>query len=307
MADLGSVPRGMYSQGMEQKASPGRDDILVSVVIPTRDRSAMVRRAVASVLAQTHRALDVIVVDDGSTDDTVRQLAKFVDARLRVFSHGAARGVSAARNVGLAVARGAYLGLLDSDDEWLPQKTERQLAFMREKGLAISQTQEIWMRGGRRVNPGEVHRKPDGYFFEQALTRCLVSPSTVLFTRAYWEEMGGFDESLPACEDYDLWLRTLVRHPVGLLDELLAIRHGGRADQLSASYIGQDLFRIRSMAKLLGQSGLSDWHRACLTKELRRRAMLYAKGCLKRDRPEEATRVLALAAAADSAGNSQTS
>jgi glycosyltransferase involved in cell wall biosynthesis len=271
------------------------DAPLVSAIIPTRDRAGMVLRAVASVLAQTHARLEVLVVDDGSGDDTLARLADVADQRLRVLRHAKCRGVSAARNTGLAAARGAYLALLDSDDVWLPEKTARQLAFMRARGLAISQTQEIWMRDGRRVNPGRVHDKPDGFFFEQALVRCLVSPSTVMFTRAFYAEIGGFDETLPACEDYDLWLRAQLRHPVGLLDEQLAVRHGGRPDQLSAIYVGQDLFRIRSMAGLLGRQDLSPWHRACIKKELRRKALCYAKGCLKRDKPEEAARVLALA------------
>jgi len=273
-------------------ACPG---VLVSVVIPTHDRAGLVLRALASVLAQTPAALDVVVVDDGSTDDTAARLADVCDPRLRVLRHGACRGVSAARNTGLGAARGAYLALLDSDDAWLPRKIERQLAFMVDRGLAVSQTQEIWMRGGRRVNPTADHRKPDGFFFEAALVRCLVSPSAVMGSRAFWDEVGSFDESLPACEDYDLWLRTLLRHPIGLLDESLTVRHGGRPDQLSAIYVGQDLFRIRSMVRLLGRSELSQWHRDCIKKELRRKALVYAKGCLKRDRTEEAMRVLALA------------
>lgn len=271
---------------------------LVSAIIPTRDRAALVGRAVASALAQTYGPLEVLVVDDGSGDDTAAVLAGFADARLRVLRHERGRGVSAARNTGLAAARGAFLALLDSDDVWLPEKTARQVAFMQERGLAISQTQEIWMRGGRRVNPGRVHAKPDGFFFDKALERCLVSPSTVLFTRAFYEEVGGFDERLPACEDYDLWLRTLLRHPVGLLDAPLAVRHGGRPDQLSAIYLGQDLFRIRSMVGLLAREDLSPWHVACIKKELQRKALCYARGCLKRDKPDEAARVLALAAAA---------
>jgi|GEM_PF-430575 len=279
---------------MQRKASAETASTLVSVIIPTRDRGELVMRAVASALAQTHAALDVVVIDDGSADDTAARLAGVADPRLRVVSHASARGVSAARNTGMAVARGDYLALLDSDDEWLPRKVERQLAFMRERGLAISQTQEIWMRGGRRVNPVAAYAKPDGFFFEAAVKTCLVSPSTVIFTRALIEDVGGFDESLPACEDYDLWLRTLLRYPVGLLDAYLTIRHGGRPDQLSTSYVGQDLFRIRAMAGVLGRPEVSDWHRACIVKEMQRKAEYYAKGCLKRDRPDEAMRVLAL-------------
>lgn len=267
---------------------------LVTAIIPTHNRASLVVRAVRSVLRQTHTAIEAVVVDDGSTDGTQARLAGLDDPRLRVLTHEQCRGVSAARNTGLGAARGAYVALLDSDDVWLPRKTERQLAFMQARGLVISQTQEIWMRGGRRVNPCHVHRKPDGFFFKEALARCLVSPSTVMGSRGYWEECGGFDESLAACEDYDLWLRTLVRHPIGLLDALLAVRHGGRPDQLSAIYIGQDLFRIRAMLKLLGQEGLTLWHKECMARELRHKALLYARGCLKRDRPDEAQRVLGL-------------
>jgi glycosyltransferase involved in cell wall biosynthesis len=272
--------------------------MLVSVIIPTRDRADLVMRAVASVLAQTHGALDLVVVDDGSVDDTRARLAGLADPRLRVLAHGAPRGVSAARNTGLAAARGDYFALLDSDDEWLPPKVERLLAFARKHGYGICQNQEIWLRGGRRVNPGKAQEKIDGFFFEQALVRCLVSPSSVLFTREFSETVGGFDESLPACEDYDLWLRALVRHPVGLLHEWLTVRHGGRADQLSAAFVGLDLFRIRSMLGLLGRGDLSDWHRDCIKKELRRKTDVYARGCLKNDRPEEARRVLDLVAGA---------
>jgi glycosyltransferase involved in cell wall biosynthesis len=280
----------------------GEADMLVSVIIPTRDRAELVIRAVASVLGQTHRALDVVVVDDGSADDTRDRLAVLDDPRLRVLVHPRSRGVSAARNAGLAAARGGYFALLDSDDAWLPQKVERLLAFARAKGYAICQNQEIWMRGGRRVNPGAGHEKRDGFFFEAALVRCLVSPSSVMFTREFYESVGGFDESLPACEDYDLWLRALVRHPVGLLNEWLTVRHGGRADQLSAAFVGLDLFRIRAMLGLLGRVNLTDWHRNCLIKELGRKTRVYVRGCLKNGRPEEAMRVRGLVADALGSG-----
>jgi glycosyltransferase involved in cell wall biosynthesis len=277
-------------------------DILVSVIIPTRDRGERVARAVSSVLGQTHRALDVIVVDDGSTDDTRERLAALADPRLRVLGHERSRGVSAARNTGLAAAGGRYLALLDSDDTWLPTKIERLLAFARAGGYVICQNQEIWLRGGRRVNPGHGYEKLDGFFFEQALARCLVSPSSVLFTRELLDTVGGFDETLPACEDYDLWLRTLVRYPVGLLNEWLTVRHGGRPDQLSASIVGLDLFRIRAMLKLLGQPGLSAWHRDCILRELGRKTAVYRRGCLKNGLPEEAERIRVLVDTAQKTG-----
>ena len=154
------------------------------------------------------------------------------------------------------------------------------------------------MRGGKRVNPTHIHKKPDGWFFEASLGMCLVSPSTTIFKRGVIEAAGFFDESLPACEDYDLWLRNLLTRPIGLLDEYQVVRHGGRADQLSTLYIGQDLFRIRAMLGLLGRPETTSWHFACIEKELRRKTGIYAAGCLKRDRPEEAARVSAMVEAA---------
>ncbi|GAB6036044.1 glycosyltransferase [Fundidesulfovibrio butyratiphilus] len=264
--------------------------MLVSVVIPTYNRAGMVGRAVASVLKQTHRDLECLVVDDGSSDDTPAVLAAMADPRLKVTRQDN-RGVSAARNAGLALARGDYLALLDSDDHFLPTKIERQLAFMRAHGYAICQTQEIWMRGGRRVNPMAKHAKADGDFFERALSICLVSPSCVMFTRAFLDEVGGFDETLPACEDYDLWLRTLPRHEVGLLDEALTVKEGGRQDQLSHMMVGQDLFRVRALLKLLGRDDLPHERRVQTARAIEEKARIYRRGCVLHGKPEEAQRV----------------
>lgn len=264
--------------------------MLVSVVIPTFNRARLVGRAVASVLAQTHAELECLVVDDGSSDDTRAVLAAFTDPRLTV-TRQANRGVSAARNAGLALARGNYLALLDSDDHFLPAKIERQLAFMRARGYAVCQTQEIWMRGGRRVNAMAKHAKPQGDFFERALAMCLVSPSCVMFTRAFLEDVGGFDETLPACEDYDLWLRTLPRHEVGLLDEALTVKHGGRPDQLSRMMVGQDLFRVRALMKMLDRADLTRQRRLQAARAIEEKARIYRRGCLLHGKPEEADRV----------------
>jgi glycosyltransferase involved in cell wall biosynthesis len=268
--------------------------VLVSAVIPTFDRAAMVSDAVRSVLSQEGADLELVVVDDGSTDDTPAVLAAFDDSRLQV-ARTPNRGVSAARNMGASLARGRYVAFLDSDDVWLPGKLARQAAFMAATGHDASQTQEIWMRGGRRVNPRQAHLKRDGDFFQAALRLCLVSPSSVMIKRDYLLRLGGFDEALPACEDYDLWLRMLLSGPIGLFDEALTVRRGGRTDQLSARFIGMDLFRIRSLAKILATEEMTPWHRDCMEKELTRKTRIYAQGCSKRGRLEEAGRVWEMA------------
>ena len=268
--------------------------MLVSVIIPTYNRAELVGDAVASVLAQTHADLELVVVDDGSTDATSDVLAGCGDPRLRVLRQEN-RGVSAARNAGAAASSGSMLALLDSDDVWLPEKLSLQLAYMEATGHEVSQTGEIRIRGDRRVNPMKKHRKPDGAFFRRALRLCLVSPSSVMMTRRVFEEAGPFDETLPACEDYDLWLRILLTRRVGLLDKELTVRRAGRPDQLSAQFLGMDLFRIRALVNLLDHPCATPWHRDCIREELAGKVRIYVAGCLKRGRMEEAGRVAAMA------------
>ncbi|GAU07437.1 glycosyltransferase family 2 protein [Desulfoplanes formicivorans] len=263
---------------------------LVSVIIPTHNRSGLCIKAVTSVLTQTWKDVEVLLVDDGSDDDTLMRAARIADPRLRVFSQEN-KGVSAARNLGAAHACGRYIALLDSDDYWLPTKLERQLRFMREGGFHISQTEEIWIRRGKRVNPKHIHTKVAGWMFAPSLALCLISPSCVMLTRALWDEVGPFDEALPACEDYDLWLKTCLRVPVGLVPEALVVKTGGRADQLSGKIIGLDLYRIYAMRNVLDQGVLNDEDKDELVRMLRMKAMIYIKGCLKRGRFAEAQRL----------------
>lgn len=264
------------------------------MIIPTHNRADVLGRAVASVLGQTWTDLELIVVDDGSTDATARVLAEFDDPRLTGM-HQENKGVSCARNRGIAASSGRLIALLDSDDHWLPDKLEKQVRFMAESGLAISQTDEIWIRSGVRVNPRLKHAKPAGWFLDRSLELCLISPSCVMFTRELWDELGPFDESLPACEDYSLWLRVGVRHAVGLVPEALVVKTGGHADQLSRRIIGLDLYRIYAMLDLLRTMRLTAEQRALVAAALRERVRLYAQGCIKHGKDEEALRVRELA------------
>lgn len=270
-----------------KKVSPSKSVLpVVSVIIPTYNRWPMVAEAVESVLAQSDQRFELIVVDDGSTDDTAERLARF-SARLRVVSRQR-RGVAAARNFAASIARGRYLAFLDSDDLWLPKKLEVQMAFMeRQPEVQVCQTEEIWIRNGIRVNPKTQHRKPSGDIFLRSLELCLVSPSAVLMTKELFRRVGGFDEKFPVCEDYDLWLRILVEHPVPLIAEPLTVKRGGHADQLSHSTWGMDRYRVAALQKLL-RSGLGAPRSTSVVAVLARKVAILAQGARKRQKEQEA-------------------
>lgn len=264
--------------------------MLISVVIPTYNRAWSLPRAVDSVLKQTFRDLELIVVDDGSTDYTQNILSSYQDSRLRVIRQ-TNRGVAGSRNRGIEESRGDYIALLDSDDYWFNQKMKRHLEFTLDSGFSITQTEEIWIRNGRRVNPKYKHTKKAGWIFEPSLQLCLVSPSCVMFSRDCWKKIGPFDQDLMACEDYDLWLRASLDYPIGLLPERLVCKYGGHPDQLSGRILGLDLYRIYSLGKLLTKYSLTEEQRGLALKEFRKRVSYYIQGCLKRDKQEEVGRI----------------
>jgi GT2 family glycosyltransferase len=268
--------------------------VRVSVVVPTHDRAGLLPRALASVRRQTFTDHEIIVVDDGSTDDTERVL-RDLGVPLRYLRQRHA-GVSAARNRGVAAARGEWIAFLDSDDEWLPEKLARQMAFIAARGgVDACQTEEIWMRNGVRVNPGLRHRKPSGDIFLPSLARCLVSPSAVVIRRTLLDAAGGFDEGLPACEDYDLWLRVAVGAPVHLVPELLTIRYAGHAGQLSRRHWGMDRFRVAALARLLSTAPIDGERRERAVEVLARKCAILAAGARRRGREDEAARYDAVA------------
>lgn len=255
----------------------------VSVVIPTFDRAERVERAACSALAQTVPPFEVVIVDDGSTDGTAQRLAQRLPA-VRVLRQANA-GVSAARNRGVESARGDWIALLDSDDEWLPDKLERQIAALaRAPEFRVAHCDEIWIRNGKRVNPRHKHRKTGGWIFERCLPLCVISPSAVLLEKGLLAELGGFDETLPACEDYDLWLRLCARQPVLFVDEPLVVKHGGHPDQLSRSVWGLDRFRIQALEKALRDPVLSAGQRAAVRHQLERKLAIVIGGAEKRGR-----------------------
>jgi len=258
----------------------------VSVIIPTHNRAELVGRAISSVLAQSRPPEEVLVVDDGSTDDTTERLAsRFPGIRYRAIAH---RGVSGARNRGIRDARGDWLAFLDSDDEWLPAKLEEQLAALAaEPQYRLCHTDEIWIRNGRRVNPRRRHAKRGGFLFRHCLPRCAISPSSVLVHRSVFARVGLFDESLPACEDYDLWLRICAIFPVLYLDRRLVVKYGGHDDQLSRTVEALDRYRIRALVKIIESGALGAEDRRAAVAMLIAKIDVYSQGAAKRRRAAE--------------------
>jgi len=228
------------------------------------------------------------VVDDGSTDETEQLLSRHYPQVNYVYQSNA--GVSSARNAGVALTRGHWLAFLDSDDEWMPNKLERQLQEINSNNtFPLVHCDEIWIRNGVRVNAMHKHQKAGGEIFERCLPLCVISPSAVMIKRRLFEEVGGFDESLPACEDYDLWLRICSRHPVLYIEEALLRKYGGHDDQLSRQHWGMDRFRVKALVTLLNTGNLRPQQTQLTRAMLVNKCEILAQGAGKRGNKETAS------------------
>ena len=258
---------------------------LVSVIIPTFNRGYCVAESIRSVLAQGE--LELIVVNDGSKDATAKELASFPN--IQVINLAENHGVSYARNKGLERARGALICFLDSDDLWEEGKLKAQVQWMQlhPECMAVY-TDEIWIRNGVRVNQMKKHQKYSGDIFRQSLPLCIVSPSSVLLRKSVLDEVGGFDELMPVCEDYDLWLRIAARYPFKFLREKLILKRGGHKDQLSRKYWGMDRWRVYALDKLLRGAELNMQQRERVTEMLINKSSILIQGFEKRGKTEEA-------------------
>lgn len=256
---------------------------LVSIIIPTFNRANVLKNAIFSVLTQTYQEFELLVVNDGSRDETIKTVEGIDDPRLTLISQSQS-GVSAARNSGVKNSSGSFIAFLDSDDIWQKEKLKKQITFLEQNPeLSILQTEEIWIRHGKRVNPKNKHLKPSGDIFPESLHLCTITPSSVIMTRELFDDSGGFDESMPACEDYDLWLRITCDHKIGLLREKLLTRYGGHEDQLSFKYPAMDRFRIYSLAKILFSNHLNTDQITLVKKVLIQKSEILLMGVKKRN------------------------
>ena len=263
-----------------------RSDFSVSVIIPTYNRSKNLKIALNSIFKQTRLADEVIVVDDGSRDNTERiVLDTFPQVKYSRQDH---QGVSAARNTGIKISSCQWLSFLDSDDQWLAKKLEMQIEMLKQNPeYRICHTNEIWIRRGKRVNPKKKHQKFGGYIFNKCLPLCVISPSSVIIHNSIFKKYGLFDESLPVCEDYDFWLRICAYLPVLYIKKPLIVKYGGHHDQLSNKFSGMDRFRIYALEKIINDAKLDNDKRIAAIQVLLQKIDIYLNGVKKRDKREE--------------------
>jgi len=263
---------------------------MISIIVTTYNRRRFLKEATISVLKQDYQNKEVIVIDDGSTDESFREIEGLPVKYVRKENGG----ISSARNKGIEISQGEYIAFLDVDDLWMKSKLSTQMKLMEEKGYSISYTDEIWIRNGKRMNQKLKHKKYSGDIFERCLPLCIISPSSVVIKRELFDKVGLFDESLPVCEDYDLWLRISARYPVLFIERPLIIKRGGHDDQLSKSYEAMDKFRIRSLVNILKSGILNETQEIKAVEDMKTKCRIVANGAKKRGRADEAEYYLKL-------------
>lgn len=272
---------------------------MVSVIIPTFNRAALIERALRSVASQTYGNYEIIVVDDGSTDETTSVLANWqknppAGVTTTVLYQKQA-GVSAARNAGVQQSQGEWLAFLDSDDEWLPNKLAAQLSYAsRYPSLSLIHGEELWIRQGVRVNPGKKYKKAGGWIFPKALELCAISPSTVLVKKDYFLKFKGFREDYPVCEDYHLWLKMTGSDPVGLVDEPVVKKYAGHGDQLSFAYKAMDFYRVKAIDEILDEGALPVAWKVQAVRALDKKCGILLNGYVKHNNMDGYEQVLAI-------------
>ena len=182
---------------------------LVSVIIPTYNRARTIGRSLKSVLEQTYQNIEVVIVDDGSTDDTIKVISEFKDARVRIVRHTHNKGANAARNTGVKTASGEFIAFQDSDDEWLPDKLKEQMdvfqGALQNVGVVYS---ELERAIGRHMHIFPLrNKKREGSLHDILMIENVVSLSTALIRRECLDKAGMFDESMPRLQDWDLFIR----------------------------------------------------------------------------------------------------
>ena len=265
-----------YNKAMEE----------IAVIIPTYNRCDLLKRAINSVIKQTITPKEIIIVDNGSTDQTY-QMVSSLFPEINYFIEKK-RGVSAARNKGILESKSKWIAFLDSDDAWKPIKLEKQMeysVFNKDK-YRIIHTDETWYRNKKFLNQLKKHKKSGGNIFKNSLQLCCISPSSVVLKKQIFDDYGLFDENLEVCEDYDMWIRITAKEEVGFLDIPLVLKYGGHSDQLSKKFWGMDRFRIESLEKNLKNELFSKSQKINVLNTLIEKLTIVSDGALKRGNKE---------------------
>ena len=258
----------------------------VSVIIPTYNRRSFLSNAIDSVLNQSYQDLELIIIDDGSSDKTENFMKKKYP-EVKIYKQKN-KGVSAARNKGIKKSSNNWIAFLDSDDRWHPKKLEDQVNYLRKNPkYKICHTDEIWIKNNIRINQKKKHKKYGGFIFEKSLDLCRISPSSVIIHKNIFDKIGLFDQKLPVCEDYDLWLRIALKFPILYLNQKLTIKYGGHLNQLSKKYWGMDRFRIMSLEKIIKEKNLDIQKKKKVKKILNTKINIYLQGLKKRKKKKE--------------------
>ena len=221
----------------------------ISVIIPTYNRVKLLSKTIDSVLKQSIEINEIIIINDGSTDDTKELINTYKNDKIKyIFQEN--QGVSSARNTGINLAKNRWLCFLDSDDIWHENKIIEQIKFhTKNPHIFFSHTDELWMFNGKIINQKKHQLKPSGFCFEENIPNTLIGASTVMVHKKVLEDVGNFDETLIACEDYDLWLRILLKYELGLINKKLITKIAGHENQLSFTIKMMDKYRISALLK----------------------------------------------------------
>ncbi len=293
---------------------------LISVIIPVYNREKLLKEAVESVISQKFTNFEIIVVDDCS-EDKLEQSVKNISLienislkYLRLEKHSGMPGF--VRNCGCKIAGGKYLAFLDSDDLWLPDKLEKQIALINTgsknsetiikpdtadadsaniaenkeifpKQISICHTREIWQRGEKTVSQASQRHKREGDIFEDSLIKCIIGPSTVIMEKKLFEKYGGFREDIEIAEDYEFWLRISAENSIAYIDQPLVVKRADGWEQLSEKYGQIEIFRIKALKDLIEKSFFKNDKMVIAKKVLSEKCRIYAAGCRKRGKNEE--------------------
>jgi glycosyltransferase involved in cell wall biosynthesis len=256
--------------------------INVSVIIPTYNRVKFLPACINSVLKQSIPVEEIIVVDNNSSDGTVNYIRdKFKMVRVLIERN---KGVSFARNLGILNSKNNWVAFLDSDDEWMPDKIQKQIELIKRLNYKVNfiHTNEKWVRNNITLNQKKKHAKKGGYIFQDCLDICKISPSSTLIKKSLFDQYGLFNTKFKVCEDYELWLRFTSKIEIGYINEVLIKKNGGHNDQLSKKYWGIDRYRIKALEKLIVTNNLTIEYKVMAVKKLIEKINILILGAINR-------------------------